>query len=82
MSENEIIRALSLGNKGFPKDINLRIITSSIAFIEDSKRSDELLASWEKHFWYIFAAIKSLRYFFIFCIGVLCTLSAVKSSKI
>ena len=45
MSENEIIRALSLGNKGFPKDINLRIITSSIPFIEDSKRSDELLAS-------------------------------------
>ena len=44
MSENEIIRALLFGNKGFTNDLSLRIITSSICFIKDSKRFDELLS--------------------------------------
>ena len=54
MSENEIVQVLLFGNKGFSKDMNFRIITSSIRFIKDSKRFDESLSSWEKPFWYIF----------------------------
>ena len=45
MSENEIVRVLLFGNKGFTKDMNLRTITSSIRFIKDSKRFDESLSS-------------------------------------
>ena len=41
MSKNEIVRALTFGNKGFTKDTNLLIITSSILFVKDSKRFDE-----------------------------------------
>ena len=54
MSENEILQVLLFGNKAFAKDINLRIITSSIHFIKDSKRFDESLSSWDKYFWHIF----------------------------
>ena len=50
MSENEIVQVLLFGNKGFSKDMNFRIITSSIRFIKDSKRFDESLSSWEKPF--------------------------------
>ena len=53
-SENQIVQVLLFGNKCFSKDINFRIITSSIRFIEDSKRFDESLSTWEKPFWYIF----------------------------
>ena len=82
MSENEIVQVLLFGNKIFSKDLNFRIITSSINFIKDSKRFDESLSSWEKPFWYIFTTgIKIRKYFFTFCISVLCNLSAVKSSK-
>ena len=45
MSENEIARVLLFGNKGFTKDMNLRIITSSICFIKDNKMFDESLSS-------------------------------------
>ena len=45
MSENEIVRVLLFGNKGFTKDMNLRTITSLIRFIKDSKRFDESLSS-------------------------------------
>ena len=79
MSENEIVQALLFGKKSFSKDMNLRIIISSIRFIKDSKRFDESLSSWEKPFWYIFTEIKIWKYFFTFCINVL---SAVKSSKV
>ena len=44
MSENEILQVLLFGNKSFSKDMNFRI-TSSICFIKDSKRFDELLSS-------------------------------------
>ena len=53
-SENQIVQVLLFGNKCFSKDINFMIITSSIRFIEDSKRFDESLSTWEKPFWYIF----------------------------
>ena len=56
MSENEIVRVLLFGNKGFTKDMNLRTITSLIRFIKDSKRFDESLSSWEKPFWHIFTS--------------------------
>ena len=46
MSENEIVQVLLFGNKSFSKDMNFRIITSSIRFIKDSKRFDESLSSW------------------------------------
>ena len=45
MSENEIAQLLLVGNKTFSKNMNLRIITSSIRFIKDSKRFDESLSS-------------------------------------
>ena len=45
MSENEIVWVLLLCNKRFIKDMNLRIITSSIRFIKDSKRFYESLSS-------------------------------------
>ena len=45
MSENEIVRVLLFGNRGFTKDINVRVITSSICFIKDSKRFDKSLSS-------------------------------------
>ena len=38
MSENEIVRLLLFGNKGFTNNVNLWIITSSICVIKDSKR--------------------------------------------
>ena len=82
MNESEIVQVLLLGNKVFSKDMNFRIITSSIQFIKDSKRFDESLSSWEKPFWYFFTGIKIWKYFFTFCISVLCNLSAVKSSKV
>ena len=64
MSENEIVQVLLFGNKGFPKDINFRIITFSIRFIKNSKRFDESFSSWEKPFWYIFTTgIKSENIF-------------------
>ena len=44
MSENEIVRVLLFGNKGFTKDMNLRIITSSICFIEGGEIFDESLS--------------------------------------
>ena len=50
MSENEIVQVLLFGKKSFSKDMNFRIITSSIRFIKDSKRFDEKLYSWEKSF--------------------------------
>ena len=45
MSENEIVQVLLFGKKSFSKDMNLRIIISSIRFIKDSKRFDESLSS-------------------------------------
>ena len=45
MSENEIVQVLLFGKKSFSKDMNFRIITSSIRFIKDSKRFDEKLYS-------------------------------------
>ena len=45
MSENEIVEALLFGSKSFTKDMTLRISTSSIRFIKDSKRFDESLFS-------------------------------------
>ena len=45
MSENEIVQVLLFGKKRFSKDMNFRIITSSIRFIKDSKRFDEKLYS-------------------------------------
>ena len=44
-SENQIVQVLLFGNKCFSKDINFMIITSSIRFIEDSKRFDESLST-------------------------------------
>ena len=44
-SENEIVQVLLFGNIGFSKDMNFRIITSSICFIKDSKRFEESLSS-------------------------------------
>ena len=41
MSENEIVQVLLFGDKSFSKVMNFRIITSSIRFIEGSKRFDE-----------------------------------------
>ena len=82
MSENVIVQVLLFGDKSFSKYMNFRIITSSIRFIKDSKRFDESLSSWEKPFWYIFTGIKNWKYFFTFCISVLCNLSAVKSNKV
>ena len=65
MSENEIVQALLFGNKSISKDMNFRIITSSIGFIKDSKRFDESFSSWEKPFWYIFhGGNKNLKIFF------------------
>ena len=43
MSENEIVQVLLFGKKSFSKDMNFRIITSSIRFIKDSKRFDKKL---------------------------------------
>ena len=43
MSENEFVQVLLFGNKGFTEDMNLRVITSLIRFIKDSKRFDESL---------------------------------------
>ena len=57
MSENEIVRVLLFGNKGFTKDTNFRIIASSIRLI-NIERFDETLSSWEKPFWHIYGAIK------------------------
>ena len=53
-----LLESYYLVNEGFAKDMNLRIITSSIHFTKDSKRFDESLSSWEKYFWHIFTAIK------------------------
>ena len=82
MSENEIVQVFLFGDKSFSKDMNFRIITSSIRFIKISKRFDESLYSSEKSYWYVFTGIKIWKYFFTFCIIVLCNLSAVKSSKV
>ena len=40
-----LLESYYLVNEGFAKDMNLRIITSSIHFTKDSKRSDESLSS-------------------------------------
>ena len=47
MSENEIVQVLLSGNKSFTKDLNSGIIASPIRFIEDKKRFDESISSWE-----------------------------------
>ena len=83
MSENETVQVLLFANKSFSKDMNFRIIASSTHFIKDGKRFDESLSSWERPFWYIFTTgIKIRKYFFTFCIRVLCNLSVLKSSKV
>ena len=43
--ENEIVQVLLFDDKFFSKDINFKIITSSIRFIKDSRRFDESLFS-------------------------------------
>ena len=45
MNENVIVQVLLSGNKSFSKDMNYRIITSSIRFIRDRKKFDESLFS-------------------------------------
>ena len=45
MNENVIVQVLLSGNKRFSKDMNYRIITSSIRFIRDRKKFDESLFS-------------------------------------
>ena len=40
-----LLESYYLVNEGFAKDMNLRIITSSIHFTKDSKRFDESLSS-------------------------------------
>ena len=50
ISENELVQVLLFGNESFSKDMNFRIITSSIRFIKDSKRFDESLSFREKPF--------------------------------
>ena len=50
MSENEIVQVLLFSNKRFSKDMNFRILTSSIRFVKDNKRFDESFSSWEKTF--------------------------------
>ena len=45
ISENETVQVLLFGGKSFSKDMNFRIITSSVRFIKDSKRFDEALSS-------------------------------------
>ena len=50
MSENEIVWVFLFCYKGFTKDMNIRIITSSIRFIKDSKRFDESLSSSQEPF--------------------------------
>ena len=53
MNENEIVQVALFGNKSFCKDMNFRVITSSIRFTKDSKRFDrfdESLSSREKTF--------------------------------
>ena len=42
MSENEIVEVLLFFSKSFTKDMNFRIITSSIRFIKDTKRLESL----------------------------------------
>ena len=45
MSENEIVQVLLFSNKRFSKDMNFRIVTSSIRFVKDNKRFNESLSS-------------------------------------
>ena len=45
MSGNKIVQVLLFGKKSFSKDMNFRIITSSIRFIKDNKRFHEKLSS-------------------------------------
>ena len=47
MSENDIVWIFLFCYKGFTKDTKIRITTSSIRFIKDSKRFDESLSSSE-----------------------------------
>ena len=57
------LQVLLSGNKSFSKDMNYRIMTSSIRFIRDRKKLDESLFSWEKSFLYIFTTeIKIKKY--------------------
>ena len=77
MIENVVVQILLSGNKSFSKDMNYRIITSSIRFIRDRKKFDESLFSWEKSFWYIFTTrIKNTKYLlwraikFSFCVCI------------
>ena len=77
MNENVIVQVLLSGNKRFSKDMNYRIITSSIRFIRDRKKFDESLFSWEKSFLYIFTTgIKIKKYLlwravkFSFCVCI------------
>ena len=50
MSENDIFRIVLFGNKNSTKDVKIGIIASSIRFIKDSKRFDESISSWDKHY--------------------------------
>ena len=54
MNENVIVQVLLSGNKRFSKDMNYRIITSSIRFIRDRKKFDESLFL-ERNLFYIFS---------------------------
>ena len=45
MSEIEIVQVLLFGKKSSFKDMNFKIITSSVCFIKDSKRFDEVYSS-------------------------------------
>ena len=77
MIENVVVQILLSGNKSFSKDMNYRIITSSIRFIRYRKKFDESPFSWEKSFWYIFTTrIKITKYLlwraikFSFCVCI------------
>ena len=45
MSENEIVQVSLFSNKRFSKDMNFRILISSIRFVKDNKRFNESLSS-------------------------------------
>ena len=64
MSENEIVQVLLIGDKSFSKYMNFKIITSSIYFIQDSKRFDDHHFLLERNLFDIFSRILKIENIF------------------
>ena len=82
VSEDNIVRVLLFGKKGFGREAKLKITNSSISFIKESKILEEPLFYWFIPFQHSEEKVQNDLLFSstFFCISIFCNLYVVKNS--